>query len=72
MTRREKKEHVRRDVSEAFDFVRFLVKNPRALRSIKNGSSVEFLPAETHPKLRSLRMPKSVQTFATETIFHAV
>ncbi len=41
----ESKERLRQDISDAFDFVRFLVKNPRTLRKIKNGAVIQLLRA---------------------------
>ena len=66
------KEQVRRDIAEAFDFIRFIVKNPAMLGKIKNGSQIRFVPAVGGKRLKPLRQPKKVQTFAAETVFRSL
>lgn len=41
--KRKDKEQCRHDIAEAFDFARFLVRNPRALRKVKGGSEIRLL-----------------------------
>ena len=45
------KEQVRKDIAEGFAFVRFLLKNPRALAKIRNGSEIRMLSFQKRPKI---------------------
>ena len=62
-------EQTRRDISEGFEFVRFLVKNPKALKGVRNGCEIRILPAACAATSRPHRWPKGVQPFTAETIF---
>ena len=64
-----KKENLQDDIAEAFEFVRFLLKNPRTLKKVKNGSEIRFVPALRNKALIPTHLVKKVQTFTTETIF---
>ena len=64
------KERLRRDIGEAFDFVRFLVKNPKELRKVKGGSEIRIVPAVSETKFYSSAKMKNVQAFAAETVYH--
>jgi hypothetical protein len=66
------KEQVQRDISKAFDFVRFLIKKPQMLKKIKDGSEICFVPAASSKIPRSSRMSKKVQVFTTELVFHTL
>lgn len=65
-------EQLRMDISEAFDFARFLIKNPKMLKKIKNGSEIRFTPAVHQKMPHSYHPPKNVQAFVAETIFHSL
>ena len=43
MTRQER-QTIRKDISETFDFLRYIIANPKFLRNIRNGTYVHFLP----------------------------
>ena len=64
------KEHLQKDIAEAFDFARFVIKHPKILGAIKNGSEIQFVPAASSGTARSSRASKKIQSFSTETIFH--
>ena len=70
MTSRET-EQTRRDISEGFEFVRFLIKNPKSLRSIRNGCEIRILPAACAATSRPHRWPRGVQSFTSEMVFHS-
>jgi hypothetical protein len=70
MTSRET-EQTRRDISEGFEFVRFLIKHPKALKSVRNGSEIRILPAACSAAARPRHWPRGVQPFTTQTIFHS-
>ncbi|MBI5884057.1 MAG: hypothetical protein HZB91_13255 [Elusimicrobia bacterium] len=67
---KENREKIRRDIAEAFDFMRFLIKHPRMLAKIRNGSEIRILPAGVC--LQASRASKRVQTFAAETVFRSL
>ncbi len=64
------KERLQKDIAEAFEFARFVLKHPRMLGKIKNGSEVQFVPTASHRAARSSRASKNIQSFSTETVFH--
>ncbi len=66
------KEQIKRDISEAFDFVRFLIKKPQMLKKIKDGCEICFVPVASSKIPRSSRMSKQTQIFSTETVFHTL
>lgn len=68
MTNRNKG-RLRADIAEAFGFARFLLKNPRMLNKVRNGSTVRIVPAGTRPVAR---LPRGVEAFTTETVFHRI
>lgn len=68
MTNRNK-ERLGTDIAEAFDFARFLLKNPGMLKKIRNGSAIRIIPAGARPAA-SPRLPRHVSAFTAETVFH--
>jgi hypothetical protein len=64
------KEHLQKDIAEAFEFARFVLKHPKMLSAIKNGSEIQFIPAAASRALRPSRATKPIQAFSTETVFH--
>lgn len=68
MTNRNK-ERLRTDIAEAFDFARFLLKNPGMLKKIRNGAAIRIIPAGASPTA-SPRLPRHVSAFTVETVFH--
>ncbi len=63
-------EKMSEDILQAFDFVRFIVKHPNALRKIKNGVDVKIVSALAASH-RSNRSGK-VQSFVCERVFHSI
>lgn len=68
MTNRDKGQ-MRADIAEAFDFARFILKNPGMLKKIRNGSAIRIVPAGANPAA-SARLPRNVEAFTAETVFH--
>lgn len=64
------KEHLQKDITEAFEFARFVLKHPKTLTAIKNGSEIQFVPAASSGMRRPSRASKKIQAFSTETVFH--
>lgn len=64
------RERAQRDIREAFDFVRFLLKNPKELKRIKNGSEVRIVPFVPETMTYAGLKTRNVQTFTAETVFH--
>jgi hypothetical protein len=64
------KEHIQKDIAEAFAFARYVLKRPKVLASIRNGSEVEFVPVTSSATARPSRAAKKIQSFTTETVFH--
>ena len=48
------KEHIRKDLIVAFDFVEQVLKNPELLKQIPDGAEVRFLNDET-PKTEKIK-----------------
>lgn len=69
---REERDQLRRDISEAFAFVRYLIRTPRALRRVRNGSEIRIVPADQARLARRKRWPKNVQAFSAETTFRSL
>lgn len=68
----EGRERLRKDIGEAFEFARFLIKNPRTLRTIKSGSVIRLVPADCG-RLPAAHKPSGrVQAFAAQTIFRSL
>lgn len=68
MTNRNKG-RLRADIAEAFGFARFLLKNPGMLNNVRNGSTIRIIPAGARP---AARLPRHVEAFTAETVFHRV
>ena len=71
MTAKEKSRH---EIAEAFDFLRFLMRNPKEIKRIKNGSTVEIVSRELSQKKES-RVPSRGRAFShahylSEHTFH--
>ena len=64
------KEHLQKDIAEAFEFARFILKHPKILNKIKNGSEIQFVPAAASRTVRLSSATKKIQAFSTETVFH--
>ena len=70
------KETIRYEISEAFDFIRFLIKHPQEISQIKEGSEINIfckdLPKKSRAELtqRRNRLPQS--TYLSEHTFHRV
>lgn len=65
------KELVRSQIAEGFEFVRFVLKTPSALKKIRNGSNIVILPKTAGTSRPSKRLPAKTQVFTSETVFHA-
>lgn len=63
------KKKLQADIAEAFDFARFLVRHPGALRTIENDSEIEFLPVASSRLIHGSGHRKRVQAFSAETVF---
>jgi len=68
MTRKEK-EGMRKDIAEAFDFVRYLLKNPRQIARIKNNGEIRFCPEHPVRTPRGGGGSRRVQYFRSENVF---
>ncbi|MBI5245195.1 MAG: hypothetical protein HY922_16150 [Elusimicrobia bacterium] len=62
---------MRRDISEAFDFVRFLIKHPEMLKKIKNGAEISIVPEAARRSGRP-KAGRRIQFFAAETVYHSL
>ncbi len=65
------REQMRTDIAETFAFVRFILKNPKMLKKIRNGSEVKILPFGAG-LASSSRVSRGVQVFTAETVFHSL
>lgn len=63
------KTQIRRDIADAFAFLRYLLKHPASLRKIRNDSEVRILPSQSQA-LQPSRKTAKVQYFVAETKFH--
>ena len=66
------KERLQKDIAEAFDFARFILRHPRLLGKIRNGAEVSFVPAASRGLRRTSRTSKRVQSFSAETVFRSL
>jgi len=69
------KERTRHEISEAFDFVRFLINHPEEIKRIKNGSEINIFCKEiTHivnvKRSKQSRFPQF--NYLSERTFHRV
>ena len=71
MTMRER-EQMRRDIHEAFEFLRFVIKNPSALKKIRNNTEIRILPAASGRSLAQYPLYKKTQNFTAETVFRSL
>lgn len=69
--RRRGRERERADISEAFDFARFVIKHPDVLRKVRSGSYIRIVPAGARAP-KSARLPRHTQTFAAERVFRSI
>lgn len=66
------REQCRRDIAQAFEFVRFLIRNPQALRKVRNGAEIRILPSDSARAMRARKLPKRVQVFSARTVFRSL
>lgn len=73
MTAKERTQH---EISEAFDFIRFLINHPKEIRNIKKGSSINIFCKEIPHKMRTQSARKSAAllqfNYLSERIFRRV
>ena len=70
--KRQERERMRKDISEAFDFVRFLIRNPRMLEKVRNGAEIHIVPETARRSMRRARGRKNIQVFSAETVYHSL
>jgi len=67
---KESSEQVKKDIAEAFDLARFLIKNPRELKGVRNGAQIKVIPAAFGPRPKSRRSSGNLQIYVSESVFH--
>ncbi len=65
------KEQVRRNIGLSFDFIRQIIKNPKLMDSLKNGSTIDFVDKD-FVKVRRNSQKKSVKYFKVKPIFEEI
>ncbi len=71
MTEKEKTQ-VQKDIGEGFAFARFLLKHPKELDKIKDGSEIRVLPSTYRNIPHARRSKKKVHFVAAETVFRSL
>ncbi|HJY62982.1 MAG TPA: hypothetical protein VJ455_02420 [Ignavibacteria bacterium] len=65
------KEQVRRNIGLSFDFIRQIIKNPKLLDSVKNGSTIDFVDKD-FVKIRKNSQKKKVKYFKVKPLFEEI
>ena len=66
----EEREKMRQDIHQAFEFLRYLISNPKEIKHLKNNSEIHFTRNDVELRGKHSRIPKL--NYTTETIFHRV
>lgn len=68
------KDQIKHEISESFDFLRFLIKNPKEVRRITKNSDVHILCKDIPKKLNSkaYQRHRPTNTYLSEHTFHRV
>ena len=65
------KERILHEISEAFDFLRFLIHHPKELKRIKNDSTINIFSKEAPTKRKGKSKNRALQTnYLSEHTFH--
>jgi len=56
------KERVRHEISEAFDFLRFVIKNPKEMKNIRNGSEINIVCKDVPARRSRKSAPRRSQS----------
>ncbi|MBI2118548.1 MAG: hypothetical protein HYT97_02855 [Elusimicrobia bacterium] len=70
------KERIKHDISEAFDFLRYLIKNPKEIGKIEEGSEINIfckdIPQKTSKHLNKRKTTAPSISYLSEHTFYRV